>query len=79
LRAKTEAAESSEATIEISKAARFLITIEDTQSKQSSYVELSAEDPEGAAGSFTSSSLVVSHTHQVDRQPYLETSGGDGQ
>ena len=50
LQEKLKAAASPEAAIEIAKAAGFAITAEDIQSMQSSTVELSDEELEGAAG-----------------------------
>ena len=50
LQEKLKAAGSNEAVIEIAKAAGFAITAEDIQSMQSSTVELSDEELEGAAG-----------------------------
>ena len=50
LQEKLKAAASPEAAIEIAKAAGFAITVEDIQSMQSSTVELSDEELEGAAG-----------------------------
>ncbi len=50
LQEKIKAAASPEAAIEIAKEAGFLITAEDIQSMQSSTVELSDEELEGAAG-----------------------------
>ena len=50
LQEKLKAAVSPEAAIEIAKAAGFSITAEDIQSMQSSTVELSDEELEGAAG-----------------------------
>ena len=51
LQEKLKAAASPEAAIEIAKAAGFAITVEDIQSSmQSSTVELSDEELEGAAG-----------------------------
>ena len=53
LQEKLKAAASPEAAIEIAKAAGFAITVEDIQSMQSSTVELSDEELEGAAGGGT--------------------------
>ena len=50
LQEKLKAAASPEAAIEIAKEAGFAITAEDIQSMQSSTVELSDEELEGAAG-----------------------------
>ena len=50
LQEKIKAAASPEAAMEIAKAAGFAITAEDIQSMQSSTVELSDEELEGAAG-----------------------------
>ena len=50
LQDKLKAAASPEAAIEIAKEAGFAITAEDIQSMQSSTVELSDEELEGAAG-----------------------------
>ena len=50
LQDKLNAAASPEAAIEIAKAAGFAITAEDIQSMQSSTIELSDEELEGAAG-----------------------------
>ena len=50
LQDKLKAAASPEAAIEIAKEAGFAITAEDIQSLQSSTVELSDEELEGAAG-----------------------------
>ena len=50
LQEKLKSAGSNEAAIEIAKDAGFLITAEDIQSMQSSTVELSDEELEGAAG-----------------------------
>ena len=50
LQEKLKAAASPEAAIEIAKAAGFAITVEDIQSMQSSTVELSDAELEGAAG-----------------------------
>ena len=50
LQEKLNAAASPEAAMEIAKAAGFAITAEDIQSMQSSTVELSDEELEGAAG-----------------------------
>ena len=52
LQEKLKAAASPEAAMEIAKAAGFAITAEDIQSMQSSTVELSDEELEGAAGGF---------------------------
>ena len=50
LQDKLKAAASPVAAIDIAKAAGFSITVEDIQSMQSSTVELSDEELEGAAG-----------------------------
>ena len=50
LQEKLKSAASPEAAMEIAKAAGFAITVEDIQSMQSSTVELSDEELEGAAG-----------------------------
>ena len=52
LQEKLKAAGSNEAAIEIAKEAGFSITAEDIQSMQSSTVELSDAELEGAAGGF---------------------------
>ena len=52
LQEKLKAAASPEAAMEIAKAAGFAITTEDIQSMQSSTIELSDEELEGAAGGY---------------------------
>ena len=58
LQEKLKAAASPEAAMEIAKAAGFAITTEDIQSMQSSTIELSDEELEGAAGGGGQTQLV---------------------